>query len=123
MKFAELSEASQLSARDVLNAILKMEFETRKGLDENRAKYFALYVKKAFVELESEEQLPACGSEACCGKGVVGEIEKPAIKEQAEDCIRKLEAISHEEKAVDKQVSELREVQQQQQNHLSTQSR
>lgn len=63
MKFAELSEASQLSARDVLNAILKMEFETRKGLDENRAKYFALYVKKAFIELESEEAPSELGSQ------------------------------------------------------------
>lgn len=63
MKFAELSEASQLSARDVLNAILKMEFETRKGLDENRAKYIAQYVKKAFIELESEEKTPECGSQ------------------------------------------------------------
>ncbi len=63
MKFAELSEASQLSARDVLNAILKMEFEARKGLDENRVKYLALYVRKAFIELESEEVSPVFGSQ------------------------------------------------------------
>ncbi|HHL0960365.1 TPA: hypothetical protein ACQVH3_005153 [Serratia marcescens] len=63
MKFAELSEASQLSARDVLNAILKMEFEARKGLDGNRVKYLALYVRKAFIELESEEVFPVFGSQ------------------------------------------------------------
>lgn len=63
MKFADLTEDSQHSARNVLVNVLIIEFDNRGYVDEQRAKSIAHNIRKSFVALESEERLPVSDSD------------------------------------------------------------
>ncbi|WGL99132.1 hypothetical protein QE177_04420 [Arsenophonus sp. aPb] len=62
MKFEELSEQSQEKAREVLAELLRIKYQQVFVLDDDVVTFLAHKIRKAFVELESEEKLPEFGS-------------------------------------------------------------
>ncbi|HGN1087987.1 TPA: hypothetical protein ACKRLZ_002128 [Proteus mirabilis] len=67
MKFEDLTEASQESARAVLSAMLVDSYRRNFKLTRDDILELGHRVRKAFVTLESEEQKPEM-----CGSGSIG---------------------------------------------------
>lgn len=62
MKFENLSEQSQQSARDALRSVLIVDFEGRNDLSEARAEYLARAIRKSFIALEGPEVVISASS-------------------------------------------------------------
>ncbi|MDC9591144.1 hypothetical protein PSI23_18085 [Xenorhabdus sp. XENO-10] len=62
MKFEELSDASQQAAREALVNALNIEMESRRYIDDNRAKYIARNIRDSFIALETEDPKLGYGS-------------------------------------------------------------
>ncbi|WP_446471164.1 hypothetical protein [Xenorhabdus stockiae] len=71
MTFEELSTASQVAAREALVNALNIEMESRRYIDNDRAKYIARNIRDSFIALETENPKRGCGSEESDDDSVV----------------------------------------------------
>ncbi|WP_340611974.1 hypothetical protein [Xenorhabdus bharatensis] len=55
MKFNQLPYESQQAAREALVHALNIEMESRRYIDEGRAKYIARNIRDSFIALETED--------------------------------------------------------------------
>ncbi|MDE1479979.1 hypothetical protein KKJ17_14900 [Xenorhabdus bovienii] len=63
MKFEELTFESQQAAREALVNALNIEMESRRYIDDNRAKYIARNIRDSFIALETEDPKQGYGSD------------------------------------------------------------
>ncbi|MDE1494880.1 hypothetical protein KKJ25_07920 [Xenorhabdus bovienii] len=63
MRFKDLTEASQQKAREALVNALNIEMESRRYIDDNRAKYIARNIRDSFIALESEDPKIVAGDD------------------------------------------------------------
>ncbi len=54
MKFEDLTIESQVAAREALINALNIEMESRRYIDNDRAKYIARNIRDSFIALETE---------------------------------------------------------------------
>ncbi|NHB94776.1 hypothetical protein [Photorhabdus cinerea] len=62
MKFEDLTIESQVAAREALINALNIEMESRRYIDNDRAKYIARNIRDAFIALEGKGKV----SKICC---------------------------------------------------------
>ncbi|MDC9591701.1 hypothetical protein PSI23_21065 [Xenorhabdus sp. XENO-10] len=63
MKFEELRPESQQAAREALVNALNIEMESRRYIDNDRAKYIARNIRDSFIALETEDPKRGSGSD------------------------------------------------------------
>ncbi|AOM40408.1 hypothetical protein [Xenorhabdus hominickii] len=63
MKFKQLPHESQQAAREALVNALNIEMESRRYIDESRAKYIARNIRDSFIALETEDPKRGSGSD------------------------------------------------------------
>ncbi|AOM40508.1 hypothetical protein A9255_07870 [Xenorhabdus hominickii] len=63
MKFKQLPYESQQAAREALVNALNIEMESRRYIDESRAKYIARNIRDSFIALETEDPKRGSGSD------------------------------------------------------------
>jgi hypothetical protein len=71
MKFEELTIASQIAAREALVNALNIEMESRRYIDNDRAKYIARNIRDSFIALESEDPIKEYGCDEDCDSSPV----------------------------------------------------
>ncbi|OWO82434.1 hypothetical protein B5C26_08565 [Photorhabdus luminescens] len=63
MKFEDLTTESQQAAREALINALNIEMESRRYVDNDRAKYLARNIRDSFIALETEDPKRGDGSD------------------------------------------------------------
>lgn len=63
MKFEDLTIESQVAAREALINALNIEMESRRYIDNDRAKYIARNIRDSFIALETENPRRVYGSD------------------------------------------------------------